>query len=330
MSEQNDAITFDIIIEDGFVLTEYAAIVDVLRVCNRTLGVKKFSWEVFSKNGGEIQSPAGASVQTTAIPKRPNAAHVVFVGNVDPFYPAFDPAAIVPRYVHSKAQIILLAEAASRYIATHPEVAHEHTTHWENRALIEEAKGIFGVQTALAQTKGQIVTAAGMSSTSDLILATISPYISAARLAVLSKIFLVETIRPFATAQSGGSSKFNSRSTLINSAVELMQANVEEPLKIREMVKQLGTNSRRLEREFQREMNCTPNQLYRELRLEHAHNLLLNTDMSIAEVSIAAGFWSGFAKQYQSLYGQTPTQMRKNSKTHSKAQKIKNDDNRRF
>ncbi|MCV6606379.1 MAG: helix-turn-helix transcriptional regulator, partial [Porticoccaceae bacterium] len=82
-------------------------------------------------------------------------------------------------------------------------------------------------------------------------------------------------------------------------------------LRIHDLVARLGVSNRALERRFRKYLNTTPNTYYREMRLTHANNLLLNTTMSIAEIGLACGFASGFSSLYKSLFDVSPAAFRK-------------------
>ena len=100
----------------------------------------------------------------------------------------------------------------------------------------------------------------------------------------------------------------------LDQCIELMQSHVEDPMPIAELVTRVGISSRSLERRFHSKLNTTPNTYYRELRLNWAKNLLLNTTLSVREVGMACGFPNGFSSLYRSFFGIIPTAIRKNKK----------------
>ena len=104
----------------------------------------------------------------------------------------------------------------------------------------------------------------------------------------------------------------------LDDCIELMTANIEEPLPIHELVRLLGISNRSLERKFRTFLDTTPNTYYRELRLSKANNLLLNTTLSVREIGLACGFGSGFSGLYKSFFGVTPLAMRKQRRMNGK------------
>jgi len=66
---------------------------------------------------------------------------------------------------------------------------------------------------------------------------------------------------------------------------------------------------RQIERLFKRHLDRAPTKYYLELRLRRARELLLQTSMSIMDITTACGFQSPphFSKCYRSLYGYPPS-----------------------
>lgn len=314
--KQRKAITriiqFDILVAEDYVLTELAGVVDVLMIANRVSVAPLFKWAFRSLSGGYIRSRTGVLVDTQKMPERPDADYLFVIGNSDPDNPALSVGNEVKKYTYRNAQVFLLAEAASRYINEHGARHHALTTHWENSVVLRERQGVFDAQSALAVEDGAVVTCAGMGSTVDVALAVVGRHVSSAVKMTVADILLHERIRDFSTQQpySGVKATFTGDAEL-DDCVELMSANIEEPLPINELVRLLKISNRSLERKFRTYLETTPNTYYRELRLSKANNLLMNTTMSVREIGMACGFGSGFSSLYKSFFGKTPLTVRK-------------------
>ena len=112
-------------------LTEYAGVVDQLRLANR-IGLKQFfSWRSLSARGGPVACPSDAVVQTVPFETYPEADYVFAVGNSDPAHPDLSMGRVIDTYLSRGTKVILLAEAASRFIGERGDQGL--TTHWENR-----------------------------------------------------------------------------------------------------------------------------------------------------------------------------------------------------
>ena len=95
--------------------------------------------------------------------------------------------------------------------------------------------------------------------------------------------------------------------------IELIEANIEQPLTPAELANLVGISKRQLERLFRRYLNTTPARYYLTLRLETARRMLEKSSMKIIDVAIACGFKSAghFSSRYYSSFGVTPRESRK-------------------
>ncbi|APG48580.1 GlxA family transcriptional regulator [Phaeobacter porticola] len=305
----------DILLAEGFVLTEFSAVVEPLRLANRVLAQPPFTWTLRSAKGGPVGCRAGAYVETETFVARSDAACVFVLGNTDPDCPALSMGPVISNYRSRGAKVYLLAEAASRYIRDHGRDGAQHTTHWENATLMRERMGLFDASYALASEHGQVVTCAGMGATVDIVLTLIGQLTSAAAQMTVANILLHDKVRDYASLQpfSGVKPTITGDADL-DQAIRVMQDNIEEPLPINEIVADLGISTRSLERKFKTFLGTTPNGFYREMRLNKANNLLLNTTMSVREIGLACGFSNGFSTLYKAFFGVTPFSLRKASR----------------
>ena len=313
---QTGPVLCDVIVADGYVLTELAAVVDVLRLANRISNREVFHWEYRSVNGGPIRSSSDAVVETISINSKSAADYAFVLGNADANHPALSLPATLSSYTTRQARVILLSEAAGRYIADKRDDGAKHTTHWENRAVLLERHGLFDTKSALVVDAGSVVTCAGMGATVDVTLSIASHHLSSATMMTVADILLHERIRHYNTLQPfAGRAALATGDADLDTCVSLMQDNIEFPLAIAEIADQAGVSKRSLERKFHSVLRTTPNGYYRELRLGKANNLLLNTNMSINEIGLACGFPSGFSAIYKTTFGMNPNAARRKGRT---------------
>ncbi len=303
--------SFDLIVEDGFVLTEMAAIVDVLRLANRVSQNEIFDWTYRSTTGGLRSSSSGAMVQTELLPNRPTVGYAFVLGNMHADALAVPMRHVMKHYSGRATRLYLLAEASAYYMKTHGKGA-EHTTHWENRLALSEQTDASDWGAQLASDHDGVTTCAGMGATVDLMLSLVKDHISQPALMNVTDILLHDRIRDLRTPQPFSKPEVSSTGDRdLDASIVLMQSNMEEPLAIHDLCEVLRISSRSLERKFNRHLGMTPNSYYRELRLNKASTLLLNTSLSIREVGLACGFASGFAPLYKSVFGRTPAETRR-------------------
>ena len=71
---------------------------------------------------------------------------------------------------------------------------------------------------------------------------------------------------------------------------------------------QMGFSRSQLYRKCKQTLNFLPLELMRQIRLEHAHQMIMSTSLSIKEICYKCGFTSNsyFIKCYREEYGKTP------------------------
>jgi AraC family carnitine catabolism transcriptional activator len=95
-------------------------------------------------------------------------------------------------------------------------------------------------------------------------------------------------------------------------AVDLIEANISEPLPVPDIAQHVGISQRQLERQFNQTMGCSVVQFGLLLRLQHARVLLISTDLSVRDISAASGFnsLSHFAYAFRKCFGRRPSEYR--------------------
>ena len=73
-------------------------------------------------------------------------------------------------------------------------------------------------------------------------------------------------------------------------ALDFLQTHAGEPITIEDVVSQLNISRRSFEIKFQQEMGVTPHHALRQLRLDRAKRLLVETDQSVASIALASGY----------------------------------------
>lgn len=130
-----------------------------------------------------------------------------------------------------------------------------------------------------------------------------------------------KVIHQMTVSRQGGSSFVERRAALgylsvedatVRHAVLLMEENLEAPLNIAVIAKMIGTSVRNLERAFMTEMDTSPNEFYRRMRLRYARWMLVNTSRKITDIAYECGFADSahFIRVFRESYGVTPGKLR--------------------
>lgn len=86
-----------------------------------------------------------------------------------------------------------------------------------------------------------------------------------------------------------------------------------EDLTVRSLAQTVAVHPAHLARAFRQQFGCTPAESVRRLRIRHACELMLSTDLPLSEVALSCGFCdqSHFSRLFKRLLGTTPAQYRR-------------------
>lgn len=97
-------------------------------------------------------------------------------------------------------------------------------------------------------------------------------------------------ISPLSVVARSSTDIHHNEDELIRRALELIQSNALQPFTVKDLVVAMAISRRALERRFKQVAGCTPSEAIAKVRLSHARELLLNTDMTMREISEKLGF----------------------------------------
>jgi transcriptional regulator GlxA family with amidase domain len=183
------------------------------------------------------------------------------------------------------------------------------TIHWEDRdALLEHFPHLI-VSNHLVEIDRDRFTCSGGVSPLDLMTVLLSRPPGSRQLATqVSDLLVTKQRSPDERQTIPLRHRFSHVPGLLVDALEMMESNVEEPLKPDEIAGYIGVSRRTLERLFHRQLGLSPAQKYIEIRLERARMAMLRGSRSLDEVAQSAGFasTSHFITRYRQAFGKTP------------------------
>jgi transcriptional regulator GlxA family with amidase domain len=125
----------------------------------------------------------------------------------------------------------------------------------------------------------------------------------------INGILLADTNRSINSAFANGVTFLPPK---LETIIELMESNLEEPLSLSELSDYTSLSRRQVERLFARYLNTSPSKYYLELRLNKGRQLLLRTNYTVSEVALACGFVNNthFSHSFKTHFGASPTSVR--------------------
>ncbi|WP_301596595.1 GlxA family transcriptional regulator [Pseudomonas nitroreducens] len=177
--------------------------------------------------------------------------------------------------------------------------------HPENRAALAEIARHSEVTSESYQVDRDRLTAASPTGAFNLVLEWINARHGRALVDAIVDILAFEESR-FRRTRPALHEKL---SEPLREAINLMSANIEEPLSQDQLSSYVGRSKRQIERLFQEQLGTTPVRYYLELRITESRRLLQHSSLPMYEVGLACGFVSPshFSKCYTSFYGYSPS-----------------------
>lgn len=294
----------------------FSSAIEPLRMANHLSGRPLYHWTAVTFDGGPVTASNGLRGAPDAAICTAGPMDMLFVcGGIDVRL-SCDKAIIGWLRRLARQHVILGALCTGSYLLARAGLldGYRATIHWQNIAgLREEFPRIDSTDELFVMDRDRHTCSGGIAPL-DMMLTLISQQQGVELAAGISEEFIHERIRnihehqraPLRLSVGLGQPK------LIES-VSLMEANLEEPLALDEIARYVHVSRRQLERLFKQYLNCAPTRYYLKLRLIRARQFLLQTAMSVADVTLACGFVSPphFSKCYRDLFGVPPSHERR-------------------
>ncbi|MBT0961898.1 choline metabolism transcriptional regulator GbdR [Denitromonas iodatirespirans] len=300
---------------DNFTLIAQSAAIDPLRMANHLSGEQHYQWFTLSETGDPVRASDGQRILPDAPMDSAQDLDIVIVcGGVG------------QQQAGTKAHLRFLQAQARRGamvggVCTGAWVlaqaglldGYRASIHWECIAGLQEAFPKVLVTNRLFTIEANRLTSSGGTAPLDMMLRLIGQQHGRELVSAISEMFVYERVRGEQEQQ-----RIPLRHVLgtsqprLREIVELMEANVEEPLDLAELSVAARISRRQLERLFLKHLDCSPSRYYLTIRMNRARQLLRQTSMTIIEVATACGFVSTphFSKCYRAAFGVPPSSER--------------------
>ncbi|WP_062562822.1 GlxA family transcriptional regulator [Paracoccus aminovorans] len=305
-----------------FTMMAFASALEPLRAANRMLGHDAYRWRLASLDGRPVQASNGVEchVDTSiederrklAGPDRPSMVIVCSGLGIETYQPK--PVLTLLREVNSR-KIAIGGLCTGAYVLARAGLlaGRRCALHWENLAGFSETFPSADAYADLFEVDGTIYTCAGGTAALDMMLHLIGEDFDEALLGRVCEQLLTDRIRsPGDRQRLPLRARLGVQNPKVLSVIELMEANLAEPLSLAGLAAHVGLSRRQIERLFDREMGRSPARYYLEIRLDRARHLLMQSSLPVIEVAVACGFVSAshFAKCYRELYALSPHEER--------------------
>ncbi|MEL6750629.1 MAG: GlxA family transcriptional regulator [Pseudomonadota bacterium] len=301
---------------DGFSMLCLSAAMDPLRSANRMAGSPLYRWSIISPDGQPAFASNGLELKADAsIDKIPDCDILFVCAGTKPTGPEL-PHIMARLRERARRGGGLGALSVGSHVLAKAGLLEGYacTIHWENRASFQEEFPNVDCKGHVFEVDRNRYTAAGGTTAIDLMLHIIRQEHGAELANAVANQFQHERIRtPTDRQRSGPERDLTGKSEALRQAVELMNDNLEEPLRVADLARRVHLSMRHLERLFLRHLSMTPGRYYMRLRLERARELLRHSPAPILDIAVSVGFTSHsyFAQTYRAHFGRSPSSERR-------------------
>lgn len=302
---------FVFVLLDKFTMLSFASAVECLRIANRMAGREVYSWTLQAEAGENVTCSAGITFEVDhELGELQRDDTVLLCSGVDVQNATTKKIlSWLRREARKGLTIGGLCTAAYTMAKAGLLDGKRATIHWENiDSFTEEFEDVTLTKSVFVIDNNRLSTAGGTSSV-DLMLKLIANDHGEDMANAVADQLIYSSIRTDQDTQRlSVPTRIGVRHPKLSQVIQMMEANIEEPISPSILAQDVGMSTRQLERLFRRYLNRSPKRYYMELRLQKARNLLMQTDMSVINVALACGFASPshFSKCYRSHYDTTP------------------------
>ncbi|NMG46083.1 helix-turn-helix domain-containing protein [Aromatoleum toluvorans] len=306
----------------GFVLLEHFSMmaftgaVDALVTANLVSRQPLYRFETYSLEGATVRSDLGINISVDAELPALDAKDLDiliicggFRSNLEPRRPVVDKLREVAR-----RQAILGSLWNGSYLLAHAGLLDGYTctVHPDSRAGLEELRPQVRLLPNPFVIDRDRISSAGANSALGMMLAVIRHHHGDEMVRGIEEILACDrTLDDLPDSPMPTLVDDPTFPDALQTILQLMKNNIEEPLSIEELALRARISRRRIDRLFQRHLDTTPSRYYLETRLTRARRLLQQTNEPITSIAIACGFTSAphFSRCYREFFGVSPSQV---------------------
>ncbi|SIT02679.1 transcriptional regulator, AraC family with amidase-like domain [Neptunomonas antarctica] len=307
---------FGFLLLPNFSLIAFSSAIEPLRMANWVTGDECYETVLVSHDGEAVASSFGVEILVDCSLSDIPVLDAVFVCGASPIARTGNEAVIGWLRRQNRASIALGGIGTGSYLLARAGLLNNYraTIHWWDIASLKDEFPNTLVTNNLFEIDGARYTCSGGTAAMDMMLFLIGKEHGMDLAASISEQFVYERMRSSEEQQRIPlKARIGASQPKLIEAVTLMEMNIEEPLSTDDLAHHVGISRRHLERLFKKHLQTVPSKYYLDLRLEHARQLLRQSDKTILQIGLACGFSSAsyFSTAYRNHYGLTPREERK-------------------
>ncbi len=238
-----------VILVPGFALMSFASVIEPVRGANRLSGNRYYEWELFAPEGGMVESNSGitvAAAPVSALEQNPFDLVVVCAAS-HAEQRRFRAVEETLRRL-ARRNVALAAVSTGSFVLARAGLLTDRrcTVHWDYADSFAEAFPDIALCNDLFVVDGSILTCAGATAALDMMLQLIGAHHGQDLARQISGQFLHGGIRAAADDQRRMLLGMGVTNSVVQKAVSLMEAAIEEPVPLGELTQRTGVSQRLL------------------------------------------------------------------------------------
>lgn len=289
----------------------FASAVEPLRIANQLTGSCLYRWFLLSEDGAPVRCSNGVSIGVDGALQPIGRGDTGFVcSGVDGYLAASSQALGWLRdHARHGGMVGGLCTGAFSLARAGLLSGRRFTLHWENQPAFTERFPDLPVSDALFLRDNRILTCGGGNAPVDMMIALIEEHHGPDLAMMVADMCLHGGHRmPVQRQRVSVAAAVGSRNPVLLRILRRMRAGLTDEVMLTDILRDEVLSRRQVERLFRHHLDTTPARFLRDLRLDRAHSLMMDTDMTTTEIAFASGFHSlgSFRKAYRARFGLSP------------------------
>jgi transcriptional regulator GlxA family with amidase domain len=277
---QDIPIKISILILDESNMLTVASVIDPLRAANRLSAEHLFEWEIFSPKGGPVKLTGNIEMKgQAAFSSAKGGDYLIVIASFNQEAHGDRSLVLELRRKASSYKTVCAVEAGTWILARSAIIKDQRvTTHWADIEAKHQQYPSFTIVPDRYVADENIWTCGGASPALDMMLHLIEKEQGRPRSLEVASVFIYDQMHASTDSQPTVSlGKLEYAEPRIGAAVRLMEDNIDSPILISSISKQLQTSVKTLEFLFKKHLGQTPAKYYLGLRLGVARKILLDS-----------------------------------------------------